>query len=101
MMIGNMRDLQDNIFQTAVKEKQRIWLSFWFVYIAILALLVWGSTTILFNFPSMTLAYTIGVWSGRAALTILAIVLVPGILGRFAVQIKVTRLLRFTGVSWV
>ena len=36
-----------------------------------------------------------GVWSGRAAVTILALVLIPGIFGRLRIQIKVTRVITF------
>lgn len=96
MMIDSMmRDLQEIIFQTAVKEKQRIWQFFLLVYIAILIMLAWGSVIIVFDLPGLSFAYSIGVWSGRAAVTILAIVLIPGILGRFGIQIKVTRVITF------
>ncbi|MEK7543548.1 MAG: ferric reductase-like transmembrane domain-containing protein [Patescibacteria group bacterium] len=90
-----MRDFQEQIFQSAAKEKQRIWLFFLVVYITIFMVLVWGSVVIVSNTPAMPLVYAIGVWSGRAALMMLALVLVPGILGRFGIQIKVTRVITF------
>lgn len=96
MMIDSMmRDLQEIIFQTAVKEKQRIWQFFLLVYIAILIMLAWGSVIIVSDLPGLSFAYSIGVWSGRAALMIPAVVLVPGILGRFGIQIKTTRVITF------
>lgn len=87
--------LQEKVFQTAAKEKQSIWRFFLVVYMAILTTLVWGSVVIVSSLPSQSLVYTIGVWSGRAALTLLALVLVPGMLGRFGIQIKVTRVITF------
>ncbi|MEK9143819.1 MAG: ferric reductase-like transmembrane domain-containing protein [Patescibacteria group bacterium] len=90
-----MRDLQEIIFQIAVKEKQRIWQFFLLVYITILTMLAWGSVIIVSDLPGLSFVYSIGVWSGRAAAGMLALVLIPGILGRFGIQIKVTRVLTF------
>lgn len=90
-----LQNFQDKIFQVAVQEKPIIYRSFLIVYVVILAVLASGSVAIIQNLPSAFRFYTIGVWSGRAAASMLALVLIPGILGRFGIQIKVTRVLTF------
>lgn len=90
-----LHDLQEQIFQIAAQKKQRIWLFFWVVYIAILTILTWGSVVIIFDLPSAAFVYATGVWSGKFAVTMLAVVLIPGILGRSGIQIKATRAITF------
>lgn len=90
-----LQNLQDRIFQVAVQEKPIIYRSFLIVYAVILTTLVVGSVAIVRNGPSSLWFYSAGVWSGRAAAGMLALVLIPGILGRFGIQIKVTRVLTF------
>lgn len=87
--------LQEKIFQVAAKEKAIFHRSFLVVYAVILTMLVWGSVAIIRNSPSSSWFYGVGVWSGRAAVMMLAIVLIPGIFGRFGIQIKVTRVITF------
>lgn len=87
--------LQGKIFQVAAKEKPIFYRSFLIVYTIILTMLVMGSVAIVRNSSSSLWFYTAGVWSGRAAVTMLALVLIPGILGRFGIQIKVTRVVTF------
>lgn len=90
-----LQSLQDRIFQVAAKEKLIIYRSFLVVYIMILSTLVGGSVAIIRSLPISVWFYSVGVWSGRAAVTMLAIVLIPGILGRFGIQIKITRVITF------
>ncbi len=89
------QDLQKKIFQVAVKEKSIFYRSFLIVYAVILTMLVVGSVAIVRNSPRSLWFYGAGVWSGRAAVTILTLVLIPGMLGRFGIQIKVTRVITF------
>lgn len=89
------QDFQEKFFQVAAKEKPIFYRSFLMVYAVILTTLVVGSVAIVRNSPSSLWFYSAGVWSGRAAVTILALVLIPGILGRFGIQIKVTRVITF------
>lgn len=88
-------DLQEKIFQIAAKEKQRLYQFFLAVYILIVAILAWGSVVIVSALPNVFWPYDVGVWSGRAAVSVLAVVLIPGMLGRFGIQIKVTRVITF------
>ncbi|MBI5620775.1 ferric reductase-like transmembrane domain-containing protein [Candidatus Gottesmanbacteria bacterium] len=87
--------LQDKIFQTAAKEKSTIDRFFTISYIVILGVLIWGSIVTLRQTSEASLVYRVGIWSGEMAVALLAIVLVPGILGRFGIQIKVTRVITF------
>lgn len=89
------QNLQDRIFQVAAKEKLIVYRLFLVVYVIILTTLVWGSVAIVRSQSISQWFYGAGVWSGRVAVMILAVVLVPGILGRFGIQIKVTRVLTF------
>ncbi|MDP1722056.1 MAG: ferric reductase-like transmembrane domain-containing protein [Candidatus Gottesmanbacteria bacterium] len=90
-----VRDLQEKFFQIAAKEKRIIYRLFYLAYIIIFWVFVWGSLEIIRQTPNASFAYNLGVWSGRAAVTMLAVVLIPGILGRFGIQIKVTRVFTF------
>ena len=90
-----LQNLQEKLFHVAAKEKPIFYESFLIVYAVVLTTLVVGSVAIIQNLPSMLWFYTIGVWSGRAAVTMLAVVLIPGMLGRFGIQIKVTRVITF------
>lgn len=89
------QSLQETIFQVASKEKLTIYRLFLVVYAIILTALVWGSVAIIRNIPSSLWFYGMGVWFGRAAVAILAFSLIPGILGRLNIQIKVTRVITF------
>lgn len=78
--------LQERIFQAAAQEKVPIYRVFLVIYALIIGVLVVGGAGGWID---------AGVWMGRAAVSLLAIVLLPGILGRFGVQIKVTRVITF------
>lgn len=90
-----LQDIQETAFQLAAREKTTVYRVFLVVYAVILAVFIAGIVAITHASPSAVTFYKIGVWSGRAAVTILAIVFIPGILGRFGIQIKVTRVLTF------
>lgn len=89
------QNIQDWIFQVAAKEKLTIYRSFLVVYVMILTTLVWGSVAIIRNTSGSLWFYGVGVWFGRTAVTILALSLIPGILGRLNIQIKATRVITF------
>jgi len=90
-----LQQLQERIFQVAAKEKSIFYRSFLIVYAVILIVLVVGSVAIVRNSPRSLWFYGVGVWSGKVAVLILALVLIPGMLGRFGIQIKVTRVITF------
>lgn len=76
-------------------QKVAIYRVFLVVYAVILTVLISGIVAITQALPIAAWFYDIGVWSGRAVVTILALVLTPGIFGRFGIQIKVTRVITF------
>lgn len=90
-----LQEIQEIAFELAAREKAVVYRVFLVVYAAILTVLMLGVLAIIQTLPSSAKFYEIGVWSGRAAVTMLAIVLIPGILGRFSIQIKVTRVITF------
>lgn len=87
--------LQETIFRAAARSKTIVYRSFLIAYATILITLTAGSIALIGELPTASRFYGAGVWSGRAAVTMLAIVLIPGILGRFGIQIKVTRVITF------
>ena len=90
-----LQEVQDTVFQLATRKKTIVYRAFLVAYALIVALLIAGSIAIVKELPNAAWYYQLGVWSGRAAVTILALVLIPGMLGRFGIQIKVTRVLTF------
>lgn len=77
---------QERIFQAAVREKMLVYRAFLVLYALIIGVLVISGVAGWID---------AGVWAGRAAVSVLAVVLLPGILGRFGIQIKVTRVITF------
>lgn len=78
--------LQERIFQVAAREKMLVYRIFLIIYALIIGVLMVGGVAEWID---------AGVWMGRAAVSLLAVVLLPGILGRFGIQIKVTRVITF------
>ena len=63
------------------------------MYAAILLVLAAGVYVYYTNEPLFQTFYDTGVAFGRAALVLLGIVVLPGILGRFGIEIKITRII--------
>src|SRR3989338_2496805 len=87
--------LGERVFRIAARAKTLVYHMFFAVYAVVILTLLVGSIALVGDLPWSGQMYGLGVWSGRAAVTILAAVLVPGILGRFGIQIKVTRVITF------
>ncbi|OGG30655.1 hypothetical protein A2973_00110 [Candidatus Gottesmanbacteria bacterium RIFCSPLOWO2_01_FULL_49_10] len=87
--------LRERVFRVAARAKTLVYHMFFAVYAVFILTLLVGSIALVGDLPWSGQMYGLGVWSGRAAVTILAAVLVPGILGRFGIQIKVTRVITF------
>lgn len=86
-------DWQTQILSFFASRKQLFISLFWFVYLAIAGILLFGMYQIISIGPYSLMAYKTGVMSGQLALLLLGVVVMPGILGRFRIQIKVTRIL--------
>src|SRR3990167_5392694 len=86
-------DWQARIFETAAKKSPQIIPLFKYLYFAIILFLILGANSYITKGEVNQSFYTIGVYFGRTALTLLGIVVLPGILGRFGVEIKFTRII--------
>ncbi len=86
------KDWQTTAFETASRKRRRIISIFKFLYFLILGLVFISfpaayTKNAFFNFLVENVAYF-----GRVALFLLFLLVIPGILGRFNIQIKVTRI---------
>lgn len=87
------KDWQTKIFEFFAVRNKLIVTLFWFVYIPTLVILLAGAYQIVTLGPHIVLASDIGKKFGQLALSLLGVVVLPGILGRFKVEIKITRLI--------
>ena len=64
---------------------------FWIPYLTIIGISAFGGYQVATNGPWFEFFYDIGRKFGQLALILLGVVVIPGILGRFKVEIKITR----------
>ncbi len=83
-------DLQTRIFTLFAKKSKFVINLFHFLYFAGLVILL-VLTYLGINNQRSSLVYEIGRHCGQAALTLLGVVVLPGILGRLKIEIKITR----------
>jgi len=81
------KDWQTNLYEKVAKKSPQI------LYFAIILFVIFGANSYIKKGDIDQSFYTIGVFFGRTALTLLGIVVLPGILGRFAIEIKITRII--------
>src|SRR3990167_1934614 len=85
---------QRNFYRSLAQKSPRIIKKFKYVYGVILGILFLGSYFVFTNHPlSISFMTTIGKNLGRVALVLLGIVVLPGILGRFKIEIPITRVI--------
>ena len=89
----NSKDWQTELYENVARKSPQIIPLFKYLYFAIIIYLIFGTNSYISKGAVDQFFYTIGVFFGRTALTLLGIVVLPGILGRFDVQIKVTRII--------
>ena len=87
------KDWQTNLYEKVAKKSPQIIPLFKYLYFAIILFVIFGANSYIKKGDIDQSFYTIGVFFGRTALTLLGIVVLPGILGRFAVEIKLTRII--------
>src|SRR3972149_7519340 len=87
------KSLQTKIYEIAIRRNSTITAYFKFVYALIILVLALGGYFTFVNHPLGRTFYQVGVNFGRAALVLLAIVVLPGILGRFQIEIPITRII--------
>ena len=84
---------QDTLYEGAARNKPFLLIFTNILYLMLIGIIVFSTVSAygdqkLFNFFEVNRA-----WFGRAALLVLLVVITPGILGRFNIQIKLTRII--------
>lgn len=87
------KDWQTDLYENLARKSPQIVPLFKYLYLAIIIFLIFGANSYIQKGQIDQFFYTSGVWFGRTALTLLGIVVLPGILGRFAIEIKITRII--------
>lgn len=87
------KSLQDKIFVYFAKRSPQIIANFKYLYAAIILFLFVGGFFTVTNSSLQPLFYALGKKTGQAAIALLGFVVLPGILGRFGIEIKVTRVI--------
>ena len=83
---------QSDFYRPLAVKSPKIIKNFKYVYGAILGVLILGGYFIFTSHPlSITFMTTVGKNLGRVALVLLGVVVLPGILGRFQIEIPITR----------
>jgi len=92
--VTDNKDWQTDFYEKAAKKSLQIIPIFKYLYFAVLVIsLGFGSYFELSQVPNFQTFYNLGRWFGRSALTLLGVVVLPGILGRFGIEIKLTRII--------
>ena len=86
-------DWQTDLYEKVARKSPQIIPLFKYLYFAIILFLILCANSYIKKGQVDQFFYTSGVYFGRTALTLLGIVVLPGILGRFAVEIKLTRII--------
>lgn len=93
----------DEIFRAAVANKARIIRGYIVFYELLIVFLIIGGRSIYLRDQWSPMIYTIGVWSGRTAIVLYCITLIPGMMKRFGIQHKLISLIRifrrYIGIS--
>lgn len=87
------KDLQTKIFEWFAKKSKLVIRLFWLPYILIVIFTFYAGYVIFGQNTHFDLVYSLGKLSGQAALFLLGLIVLPGILGRFRIEIKITRVI--------
>ena len=87
------KDWQTDFYEKAARKSPQIIPLFKYLYFSIIIFLIFGANSYIKKGDVDQSFYTVGVFFGRTAITLLGIVVLPGILGRFGIEIKLTRLI--------
>lgn len=88
--MDNNPSFQFKIFQLANKNRKNIVNLFKLTYFLVLAFIIAGAYVTFTNHTSQPYFYELAIGSGKLALALLMIAVIPGILGRFGVKIQIT-----------
>lgn len=89
----NENNWQVKVYKSIASKPVFVKRIFLFIYILILIFLGFAIYVISTGSTLEALIYQTGVWAGRTAISILAFVVLPGILGRFRIEIPITRII--------
>jgi len=81
------------VFETASKKSPKIIANFKYLWLLIIIYSVFGTYSIVSGNSLQSFFWSKGVLFGRMALVLLGFVVLPGILGRFGIEIKLTRII--------
>src|SRR3990167_9881771 len=87
------KDWQNIIFEAFAKRSRLVVSLFKYIYLAIIIVLLSSTYVIFSGNPLFDLVYEGGKKSGDLALLMLGIIVLPGILGRFGIEIRITRII--------
>ncbi|HLA03664.1 MAG TPA: ferric reductase-like transmembrane domain-containing protein, partial [Patescibacteria group bacterium] len=87
------KDWQTDLYEKVARKSPQIIPLFKYLYFAIILFLILGANSYIKKGQVDQFFYTSGVYFGRTALTLLGIVVLPGILGRFGIEIKLSRII--------
>lgn len=91
--MNNNQSWQDQIYVAVARKSPRIIFGFNFLYGALILFLIVAGWDTLNRPAGESSFYRIGVYFGRGALVLLGIIVLPGILGRLGVEVKITRII--------
>src|SRR3989344_4257887 len=89
----NNKDWQTDFYEKAARKSPQIIPLFKYLYFAVIFFLIFGANAYIKKGGVDQFFYTNGLYFGRTALTLLGIVVLPGILGRVGIEIKITRII--------
>lgn len=87
------KDLQTKIFEVFVKKSPLIIRLSLFAYLLIIGMIAAGHYLYFGDPTAQTLVYSLGRKCGQLAIGLLGVVVMPGILGRFGIEIRITRII--------
>lgn len=87
------KTLDTEVFEAFAHKSKQIIRLFHILYYLLIGFLAIGAWAIFTRNSFQPFFYNVGVNFGRAALVLLGIVVLPGILGRFGIDIKLTRII--------
>ena len=85
-----LAEFQDKLFKASVRNKKYVISFFWILYSLIILSDLIGSYSYFSQKEFNQFFYDLGVWYGRAALFMLSLTVLPGMLGRFRIKIPIS-----------
>lgn len=87
------KDFQTIVLSFFARKSALIIRLFWFVYLSIIGFLIFGTNLSLNSSRQSLFFYELGIRAGQAGFILLGLIVLPGILGRLKIEIKITRVI--------